>query len=163
MNNANKLQPLSVTQDAPIGLEGAPETGNRMMALAAGLGTAFASSIVCAIIVVQARLPYDYVAAGLGLAVAMAVRRVGGGNTHRFATVGAFCALAGCVLAEVFSAAGFHAADTPGVTSVLAVAQLMDDPNLAALWVPTYFNPWSLLFYGIAVLEGYKLSRRPKW
>jgi hypothetical protein len=163
MNEANKLRPLSVSQDAPIGLEGAPESGSRTAALVAGLGAALAGAIICATIVVQEQLKYDYVTVGLGFAVAVAVRKAGQGNTHRFAMVGAVCALLGCALAEVFSAAGFHAAHTKDLTSVLAVAQMLDDPNLAVQWVQTYFNPWSLLFYGIAIIEGYKLSRRPKW
>jgi len=163
LNKANKLHPISVTHDAPIGIEGAPETGSRAAALAAGLGTAFVGAIICAVIVVQAKLPYDSPALGLGLAVALVVRKGGGGNTHPFAVVGAVCAFLGCLLAELFSASGFHAADTPGVTSILAVAQTMDDPDLAVLWIQTYFQPWSLAFYAGAIVLAYKLSRRPKW
>jgi hypothetical protein len=163
LNNANKLHPISVTHDAPIGIEGAPETGSRAAALAAGLGTAFVGAIICAVIVVQARLPYDAPALGLGFAVALVVRKAGGGNTHPFAVVGAFCAFAGCVLAEWFSISGFHANDVQGVTSVLAVAQTMDDPDLVVQWLQTYFRPWSLVFYALAILVSYKLSRRPKW
>lgn len=163
MNNANKLQPLAVTHDAPIGLEGAPETGSRLVALTAGMGAALAGAIISAIIVVQAQLPYDVPAVGLGFGVALAVRKGSGGNTRPFAMVGAFCAAAGCVLAEIFSAAGFYAAQAKDVTSVLAVAQMMDDPSLAVTCLQAYFKPWSLVFCVIAIFEGYKLSRRPKW
>jgi hypothetical protein len=163
MSDMNKLRSLSVSQDAPIGLEGAPEMGSRAAARAAGLGTAIAAAIVCAMIVVQGQLKFDFPAVGLGFGVALAVRKVGQGNTPRFAMMGAFYAALGCLLAEVLSAAGFHAAQTEDVTALLAVAQMLDDPDLAVRWVQTYFNPWSLLFYAIAVIEGYKLSRRPKW
>jgi hypothetical protein len=163
MNDANKLHPLPVSHDAPIGLEGAPETGSRAAALVAGLGAAIAGAVICAMIVVQLHLQYDFPAVGLGFGVAVAVRKAGKGNTPRFAFTGALCALLGCLLAEVFSAAGFHAAQTEDVTSTLAVAQILDDPNQAVQWMQTFSSRWSLLFYGIAVIEGYKLSRRPKW
>jgi hypothetical protein len=156
-----------MTQDAPIGLEGAPESGNRAAALFAGLGTAFVAAIVTATVMVQAKLQIDYVAVGLGFVVAVAVRKAGGGNTTPFSVTGVICVLVGCVLAEVFTAANYYSEaqsnDTQTVPAVLVVAQMMDDPSLAVRLLQENFKPLSLVFYAIALLEGYKLSRRPKW
>jgi hypothetical protein len=162
MNHTNKLQPLPVSTDAPIGLEGAPQSGNRLLALLAGLAAAFTGAILCAALMVQTQLQIDVFAVGLGFVVAVAVRKAGGGNTAPFATTGVICALIGCLLAEVFAAANFHAAATQ-LSALLVVAQMLDDPDLAVRLVQGNFNPLSLVFYAIAIFEGYKLSRRPRW
>jgi hypothetical protein len=162
MNNVNKSPPLPVSQDAPIALEGAPETGSRAAALAAGLGAAFLGAILWETFMVQARLHIAFVAVALGFGVALAVRKGGGGNTASFAMVGAMCTVIGCLLGEVFTAAGFHA-DAHSLSTILVVAQMMDDPDMAVRLIQDSFRPLSLLFYAIAVFEGYKLSRRPKW
>lgn len=162
MSEVNKVQPLPVTQDAPIGLEGAPETGSRAAGLVAGMATAFVCAIIGTIVMVQFALPIDYPVIGTGFLIALAVRKVGGGNTPPFALVGALCALAGSFLSEVFLAAGLHA-QKEGVSGLLAVAQMLDDSQLAASLLQKSFNPMSLICHAVALFEGYKLSRRPKW
>jgi hypothetical protein len=162
MNEFNKGSPLSVSADAPIAIEGSPATGRLVAALLAGLLAALAGGIVWAVITVQTRYQIGFMAIGLGLLVAYAVRRVGNGNTAAFAVVGALCALLGCLLGNLLSACGFYA-EAQDRSVVLVVAQMMDEPAKAVKLMQATFSLTDLVFYAIAVFEGYKLSRRPRW
>jgi hypothetical protein len=162
MSEVNRGSPLSVTADAPIAIEGAPASGRLARALLAGLLAALVGGILWAGITVQTRFQMGFMAIALGLLVAFAVRRAGSGNTAAFAMVGAFCALIGCLLGNLLSACAFYA-QAQGISVALVVAQIMDEPERAVPLMQGTFKPVDLLFYAIAVYEGYKLSRRPRW
>lgn len=162
MNEMNKVAPLYVTPDAPIAVEGAPETGNRFVALIAGLGTALLGAIVWSVITVETGLHLGFLAIGLGLLIILVVRRLGAGSTRAFGTIGAFCALVGCFLGTLFTACGTFAA-AHGRSTVLIIAQVMDDPHMGLQLMQATLKPRDLIFYAIAILGAYKLSRRPRW
>lgn len=162
MNQMNKGAPLTTTADAPIAIEGAPATGNRFVALLAGLGIALSCAIVWAVITAQSGLQVGYLAIGVGLLVGLGVRRFGGGNTQGFATIGAFCALVGCLLGNLFSACSVYGGKH-GISTILIVAQVMDQPDMGARLMQEQFSPMDLVFYAVAIFEGYKLARRRRW
>ena len=162
MNEMTNQAQVSATRDAPIALEGPPPSGNALAGLLGGLLAALAGAVIWAVIAVHANIHTGYIAIGVGVLVAFAVRRLGSGNTPAFAAIGAFFALLGCLLGNLLSACGFLA-EAQGRSAVLIVAQLMDEPGLAPGLMQANFNPMDLAFYAIAVYGGYKLSRRPRW
>lgn len=162
MNDMQKEAPLPVTADAPIGLEGAPDTGRPFVAFCAGLAAALLCAVIWSVIMVQAKVQGGFMAVGLGFVVGAAVRKLGNGNTPTFSTIGAFCTIVGCALGNFFAACGLYAAaqDRP---LVLVVAQVMDDPITGLRLMQAIFNPWDLIYYAIAIFLGYRLSRRSRW
>ncbi|MFK7735255.1 MAG: hypothetical protein AB8B50_04455, partial [Pirellulaceae bacterium] len=79
--------------------------------------------------------------------------------TNTFGILGAACALLGCVLGNAFAICGFVAQDE-GVSVINAVATLFANPSAMLELMKLTFSPMDLLFYGIAVYEGYKFSFR---
>jgi hypothetical protein len=118
--------------------------------------------ILWSVITVQTRYQLGFMAIGVGLLVAVAVRKLGGGNTSAFGAIGAVCALLGCLLGNLLAACGFYA-EAQHRSVVLVVAQVMDEPDMAVRLMQAPFNPRDLAFYAIAVYVGYKLSRRSRW
>lgn len=96
---------------------------------------------------------------GIGFLVGFAVRIAGKGVTSTYGVIGAIFALLGCLLGNVLSICGFI--ETDGEVGYLGVVLtfLTNPPALFAL-VRDTFSPMDLLFYGIAVYEGYKFSFR---
>ena len=66
-------------------------------------------------------------------------------------------AFLGCAVGNLFAVCGI-VADQEGMAFMDIVAQL-DPPLVQQLMVAT-FQPMDLLFYGLAIYEGYKLSFR---
>ena len=87
------------------------------------------------------------------------MRTLGKGHTNVFGVVGGGCALLGCLLGNLLSACGFIAADR-GVSVVSITMKVLASPSTAASLLQAASNGMDLLFYAIAVYEGYKLSRR---
>lgn len=94
-------------------------------------------------------------AVAIGLMVGFSIRFAGKGLQPIFSITGALISLASCVLGNVFSLIGFYAKGEG-----LSFFQVLGDINYGAIpgiMVET-FNPMDLLFYGIAIYEGYKFS-----
>ncbi len=94
-------------------------------------------------------------AVAIGLMVGFSIRFAGKGLQPIFSITGALISLASCVLGNVFSLIGFYAKGEG-----LNFFQVLGDINYGAIpgiMVET-FNPMDLLFYGIAIYEGYKFS-----
>jgi hypothetical protein len=90
-------------------------------------------------------------AIAVGFLVGRAVRATGHGIDPKFGYLGAVCALAGCVLSDI----GFYA-DIRHIGFGQALADL--DMALLTKLVITFSQPMDILFYGIAIYEGYKFS-----
>lgn len=98
-----------------------------------------------------------WMAVGIGFAVGYAVRRFGQGIDNSFAISGATLALFGCLLGNLLTVC-LSVAEYEGV-SLTDVLSRLDTDLIGTLMVET-FHPMDLLFYGIAVYQGYKLSIR---
>lgn len=129
------------------------------LAIAAGLGTAVAAAIAWAVITVVTKMELGIVAVAVGYAVGRAIRELGKGIDPVFGYLGAACALFGCILGNLLSAIAFFAdAQHVPFFQVLTAFDL-------ALWgrlFGIFFQPMDLLFYGIAIYEGYRFSFRYK-
>jgi hypothetical protein len=98
-----------------------------------------------------------FMAIGVGFLVGYGVRIVGKGIDKSFGFLGAGLALVGCVLGNALAVLGIV-----GSQEEMSYGELLSRIDLSTmvdLMVVT-FSPMDLLFYGIAVYEGYRLSFR---
>ncbi len=98
-----------------------------------------------------------FMAIGVGFLVGYAIRTFGRGVDTLFGIAGGILSLLGCLLGNLLSVCGFISIqeDRP-FFSILAQLDL----SLVVDLVIKTFSPMDLLFYGIAVYEGYRLSFR---
>lgn len=129
-------------------------------ALAAGFAAAVVGAVLWAVVTVTTHYQIGFMAIGLGFLVGWAVRTTGRSGAPVLGYLGAVFALAGCILGNLLTASGFFAA-TMGVPLSVALANVLLQPAVAARALQDGFDPMDLLFYAIAVYEGYKIARRP--
>ncbi len=96
-----------------------------------------------------------FTAAAIGYLVGQAVRSTGKGIDKKFGSVGAACALLGCVAGNMLSAMAFFA-KARGVPFAEVLANL--DVGFLQRLGQKSFQAMDLLFYAIAVYEGYRFS-----
>jgi hypothetical protein len=94
-------------------------------------------------------------AIAVGFLVGRAIRAAGRGIDNKFGYLGAVCALFGCVLGNLLSVIAFYG-KARGIGFGEALTD-MDVPLLSQLF-STFFGPMDLVFYAIALYEGYKFS-----
>lgn len=154
--NDNKAQNL--TPAPAVGLGG--DSPNLAGALLSGLVAAVTGAIIWAVITVTIKFQIGFMAVGVGFLVAWAVRSLGKGRDATYGIIGGGFALVGCLLGNLLSACGFIAvqAAEPVVSVTLRV---LGNPASIATVLEETFRGMDLLFYAIAVYEGYKLARRP--
>ena len=125
------------------------------LAVAAGTIVAGSSAILWAAITATTGYQIGYMAIGVGLAVGLTVRHAGRGIDQSFAILGATLALLGCAAGNLLTGVAFIARDNQ-VSITQALSAL--DTQMALGVMQALFSPIDLLFYGIAVWEGYRLS-----
>lgn len=126
------------------------------VALVAGIGAAIVSAIIWAAITIVTEYQIGWMAVGVGVLVGLAVR-CGKGVDRVYSVVGAALALIGCILGNFFSIVGFVAKqEQMNVFSILGAIDYLKVPSVMI----EASSPMDLLFYGIAMYEGYKLSVR---
>jgi hypothetical protein len=119
----------------------------------AGLAAAIIGAIVWAILTVTTRYQIGWMALGVGALVGFALRIGNGGKV--FGILGAFLALFGCILGNYFSLIAVASAEEHvGFFTMLNNAD--SGKVMGALWDD--FWSTSILFYAIAVYEGYRFS-----
>ena len=115
------------------------------------------SAVIWAAITYTTGYQIGFMAIGVGFLVGYAIKFLGKGMTSTFGIVGAAFALFGCLFGNL-------------LTSMIALSQLEDSsfglvlsafltsPGLVIDVMKETFSPMDLLFYAIAVYEGFKLS-----
>lgn len=98
-----------------------------------------------------------WIAVGIGFGVGFAVRAAGKGIDRVFGYLGAGLALLGCAVGNLLAVCGIVAKQEE--IPFLDLLSQLDLAVIQELMVAT-FSPMDLLFYGIALYEGYKLSFR---
>jgi hypothetical protein len=128
---------------------------NFNLAIPAGIGAAVLGAVVWAVVTVMTEMQLGLMAIAVGFVVGRAIRVVGHGVEPKFGYLGAACALAGCVAGNVLSDIGFYAK-----IRHIGFGEALGNLDMALLTklVETFSQPMDLLFYGIAVYEGYKFS-----
>ncbi len=130
---------------------------NLPLALLGGAAAAFVAALLWAIITVSINLQIGYMAIALGFLVGYTVRYAGKGMDTSFGVLGGILAFAGCLLGNLFTLVGFIANDEGlGYMQVF----LGIDYTLVPQVMMTTFSPIDLLFYGLAIYQGYRFSFR---
>jgi hypothetical protein len=123
----------------------------------AGAGAAIIGAVAWGLITYATGYQIGFMAVGVGFIVGYAVRQFGRGFDNVFGIAGAVLALVGCLVGNLFASC-IAIANSEGMEVFDVISQL--DLDLVMEIMQVTFSPMDLLFYGIAVYEGYKLSFR---
>ena len=144
----------SAVSSAPMDPTNVAES-NLPLAVLGGAVAALIGAGLWALITVTTGYQIGFMAIGVGFLVGYAVRLLGKGSTPVFGALGALLSLAGCVAGNVLAIAGFIASDVEQpFFSVLSQIEMAAIPSMLS----ETFSAIDVVFYAIAVYEGYKLS-----
>lgn len=132
---------------------------NLPMAIAGGLAASIVAATIWAVITYATGYQIGFMAIGVGFLVGFAVNFFGKGITTSFGIVGALFAFFGCILGNLLTAV-IAAYSLEGVSLLQIVMTFLTSPGIALEIMRETFSPIDLLFYGIAVYEGYRFSFR---
>lgn len=144
ISTAVPLEVLRAEQNLPMGVLGA-------------LGAALIGAVLWAVVSVATGYQIGYMAVAVGFLVGYANRMLGKGIDNIFGIVGAVCALIGCLLGNLFTVFGYLQKDL-GVSVGTALSTIGLSGGIELM--TETFSAMDLLFYGIAIYEGYKFSFR---
>jgi len=163
------MEPQDRTREEAIGtvsgmeerkLQEARDNQNLTMGVAGGLAAAVVGAVLWAIITVVTGYQIGWMAVGIGFLVGYAVKLLGKGVDPVFGYAGAAIALAGCLVGNLLTVV-----ITVSRQENLEILTLLSrlTPGIAADILKETFQPMDVLFYGLAVYEGYKISfTKPK-
>jgi hypothetical protein len=120
------------------------------------LGAAIGAAL-WAVITVVTGWQIGFMAIGIGFLVGYAMRTFGRGIDMLFGIAGGALSLLGCLLGKLLSVCGFISIREN--IPFLSTLSQMELSVVVDLMLES-FSPMDLLFYGIAVYEGYRLSFR---
>jgi hypothetical protein len=144
-------------QMAELAFEKFRSEQNLLGGVVAGAVAALVGAAIWAAVTVVTEFQIGWMAVGVGFLVGFAVRIAGKGIDRSFAVAGALLALLGCVLGNLFAICQVIATNEQmGFFDVLVRL----DATVAFELMKATFHPMDVLFYGIAVYEGFKLSPR---
>src|SRR5262245_1738578 len=130
---------------------------NLLMAVVAGGAGALLGACVWAAITVTTNFQIGWMAVGVGFLVGYAVKIFGKGIDKSFGIIGAAWSLLGCAAGNLFTVVGSIAKHQN--IPIMNILEKLDMDIIANLMQAT-FNPMDVLFYGIAIYEGYRFSFR---
>ena len=139
-----QLEQFRTEQNLPLGILGA-------------FGAAVIGAVLWATITVATEYQIGYMAIAVGFIVGFANRMLGKGVDQIFGITGAVLALFGCVLGNFFSIVGF-VAKSEGL-GYFDTFSMIDYSMIPSIMMEA-FSPLDILFYGLAVYQGYKISFR---
>ena len=169
MENQNEelenTSPVETEQQAPVFnqeklnqyLESLRLEQNLPMGALVAFVTALIGAVIWAAITVSTGYQIGYMAIAIGFIVGYANRSVGKGIDQIFGIVGALFAFLGCFLGNYFSLIAF-VADAEGLGYMETLGAIEIPLVLEAM--AEDFGMYDILFYGLAVYEGYKFSFR---
>jgi len=133
-----------------------PEHDSLPMALFAGSAAALVGAVLWGVFTYVTHVKLGWIAVLIGVLVGYAVRTFGKGTGPMFQVLGAVLSLSGCVAGNLLMVCLFYSRqqDVPLPTVLSHLGDMLD---VMVEW----FRPMDLLFYAIAVYEGYKFSRAP--
>lgn len=130
---------------------------NMPLAIVAGLAASLVGAIVWAIITSVTGYQIGYMAVAIGFLVGFAIRTFGKGIDKIYGIMGAAFSIFGCLVGNFLTFAGYVSKDQGiGIVDTL----LLIDYSLVPEAMIETFSPMDVLFYGIAIYEGYKFSFR---
>lgn len=132
---------------------------NLVLGILAGAVAAAIGAAIWAAVTLASGWQIGWMAVGVGFLVGFAVRFAGEGSSMAFSVAGSLLSLLGCLAGNFFTGIGFVAKELD-----LGFFELLGQFNYGATGelLSATFSPMDLLFYGIAVYQGYKLSVVPE-
>jgi len=127
------------------------------LAIVGGLAAAVVGAAMWAVVTLATGLQIGWMAVGVGFLVGGAVRLIGKGMAKPFGYLGATLSLLGCLLGNLLSLCAI-VGQQEGMSLSLVLLNL--DPMAIPGAMVATFQPMDVLFYGIAVYEGYRFSLR---
>ncbi len=129
------------------------------LAILGGLVASIVAGIIWALISYATRMQIGFMAIGVGFLVGYAVNFFGKGFGNSFGVIGALFSLFGCLFGNLLAVI-ISAAFTEGVPVTAILLAFITSPSVVLEIFAETFSPIDLLFYGIAIYEGYKFSMR---
>jgi len=130
---------------------------NFPLAVLAGVVAALVGAGIWAGVTIVTGYQIGYMAIGVGFLVAMAIRVAGKGLSRIYQILGAGLSLAGCLIGN-FITVYYYIGQTEGL-GFFEVMTLINPAAIPEVMMST-FSAMDLLFYGIDIDEGYRLSLR---
>jgi hypothetical protein len=130
---------------------------NLVLAVIAGGAAALLGAAVWAVVTILTGYQIGFMAVGVGYLVGFAVKIFGKGLDRSFGIVGAAWSLLGCAAGNLFAVVGMISSEQN--LPFFELLEKLDGEIIANLMRAT-FNPMDLVFYAIAVYEGYRFSFR---
>ena len=130
---------------------------NLVMGVIGGAGAALIGACVWAAVTVLTNFQIGWMAVGVGFLVGYAVRIFGKGLSNIYGFAGAALALFGCLAGNLLSVCAVISKQ-----EAIPLIDLLSRLNYLIIFdlMKATFSPIDLLFYGIAVYEGYRFSFR---
>lgn len=122
-----------------------------------GIAAAVVGATVWAIVTALINYQIGWMAVGVGFLVGFAVRRFGKGIDTSFGIAGAALSLLGCLAGNLLTVC-IVVSRQQSIALLDVLSRL--NPEIAVELMKVTFSPMDLLFYGIAVYEGYRFSFR---
>jgi len=135
------------------------EEQNFPLGVVAGLVGVIVGSVIWALVTVLTDYQIGWMAVLNGFLVGFAIRTVGKGVDKKFGIMGAVLALGSCLLGNLLMAAIIVAREE-SIPTLEVLFAFVIDPQFAIEVLVAIFAPMDLLFYGIALYEGYRFSFR---
>jgi hypothetical protein len=130
---------------------------NPIMGFVGGLSAALIGAVLWAGITYASNLKIGFMAVGIGYMVGYAVRIFGKGIDPIFAYMGAGLALFGCVFGDLLTSILLIDNET-GSALGSSLYLLLSFDSIVAL-ITVIFSPIDLLFYALAMYEGFRFAR----
>ena len=131
---------------------------NLAMAILGGVVASIVGAVLWAVITAVTQFQIGFMAIGVGFLVGWAVWNLGHGVTTLYGVIGGLFALFGCLLGNLLTFCYF-AGQEAGMPVLDVLNSVLASGSIVGVLTET-FSPMDLLFYAIAVYEGYKLSFR---
>jgi hypothetical protein len=140
-----------------VPVDACPTRENVPLVLVVGLAAMLAGAVLWALVTVITHLELGLMAIAVGFIVGLGIQKVRKYPNTNFGVLGAVLALAGCLLGNAFSFVAIAAqhSSAPFIDTVVNV-------NVAGLFsvMADNFEAMDLLFYAIAIYEGFKFASR---
>ncbi len=130
---------------------------NFPVAVIAGIAAAAVGAAAWTTITVLTGYQIGFMAIGVGFLVALTIRATGKGLSTKFQILGAVLSLLGCMVGNFLTVCWFIAQNE--AMPFFDLLTQIDPVVIPDIMIST-FSGMDLLFYGIAVYEGYRLSLR---
>jgi hypothetical protein len=142
-----------------LNLESPGGSGNVLLGILAGSVAALIGAVIWAVITAATGFQIGFMAIGVGLLAGMGVRIGGQGSGALYSFIGAALALFGCLAGNLFAGC-FAVAEylTRDAGQTVSFLDVLLTPAMWPVIMEATFSPMDILFYLIAIYEGWRFA-----